>query len=67
MKAKIDKLAKKLADAGPAADEIAARLVAAGLDNPAKIRKASDQELEAIEGVGPVTRQAIRRKFKKAK
>jgi predicted flap endonuclease-1-like 5' DNA nuclease len=58
MDAKTHKLATKLKD--PA---LAAALVEAGLDNPAKIRAASNEALEAISGVGPATRKALRRRF----
>jgi hypothetical protein len=56
------KLAKKLRDA-----ELAAALVAAGFRNPASIRGAKDSELEAISGVGKVTKDKIRDKLPKRK
>ena len=60
MNAKEAKLAIRLGDA-----KLAAMLVAAGLDNPAKVRAASDQELRAIDGVGPATVKEIRTKLPK--
>jgi len=56
------KLAKKLGDS-----ELASALVAAGFDNPAKIRQASDKELEAVKGVGKAKREQIRKKLPKRK
>jgi DNA integrity scanning protein DisA with diadenylate cyclase activity len=53
------KLARKLGD-----PRLAAALVEAGFDNPAKIRKATDKELRAIDGVGPATLKAIRGKVR---
>ena len=58
MDAKTQKLARKLRDA-----DLAVELVKVGLDNPAKIRTASNEELEAVKGVGPATRKALRKKF----
>jgi len=55
MDARTQKLAIKLRD-----EKLAEMLVAAGLDNPAKLRAASDQELRAIDGVGPATVKALR-------
>jgi len=55
MDARTQKLALKLRDA-----KLAELLVLAGLDNPAKVRAASDQELRAIDGVGPATVKALR-------
>lgn len=52
------KLKLKLGDA-----KLAKALVEAGLRNPAQIRAASNEALEAIPGVGPATRQALRRRF----
>ena len=43
----VDKLAKKLKDR-----DLADKLVKAGLRNPAMLRKASDQDLEAAVGKG---------------
>lgn len=60
MDARTQKLAIKLGDA-----DLAAKLVQAGLDNPGKIRRASDEDLEAIKGIGPATRQDLRKKFGK--
>ena len=53
MDAKIAKLALKLGD-----EALAAKLVKAGIDNPAKIRAASIQELDAA--VGQVARKRLR-------
>ena len=58
MDARIQKLTAKLGDAA-----VAAALVGAGFDNPAKIRKATDKDLEAVKGVGKATRAAIRAKI----
>lgn len=49
------KLAIKLGDA-----ELAEKLYNAGFRSPSAIRRASDEELEAIPGIGKATRQAIR-------
>jgi len=54
------KLALKLGDA-----KLAKALVEAGLRNPAQIRAASDEDLEAVKGIGPATRQALRKRFPK--
>jgi len=61
--AKIQKLTIKLSGIGPSAPVVAETLVKAGLDNPAKIRKASNKDLEAIDGIGKVTREAIRKRL----
>jgi len=50
-----DKLAIKLKDR-----QLARLLVRAGLTTPRAIRNATDEELRAINGVGPATLQAIR-------
>lgn len=55
------KLAKKLKDKA-----LAAALVAQGLDLPSKIKAAGDEELEAVRGIGPATRKALRKQFPKA-
>jgi len=55
MNARVQKLAVKLRDRG-----LAAVLVDAGLDTPAKIRRATNGELEAIPGVGNITLERIR-------
>ena len=60
VKALEQKLAIKLGD-----PELAALLVAAGLDNPAKIRAASDEDLEAVKGIGKGKRAQIRKKLPK--
>ncbi len=52
-----DKLAHKLGDA-----ELAAALVAAGFDSPAKIRAAKDADLD--KAVGKARRQQLRAKVK---
>ena len=52
------KLAKKLKD-----KDLAKALVEAGLDNPAKIRAASDGDLGAIKGIGKVKVSKIREKI----
>jgi len=59
MSASVDKLARKLKDR-----KLATALVAAGLDNPAKIRAASDEVLERVKGVGKDGRKAIRARVK---
>ena len=56
----MSKLAIKLGDA-----ELAAKLEAAGFDNPRKIRDASDRELKAAEGIGQAALDKIRAKFPK--
>ena len=60
MNPKIQKLALKLGD-----PELAALLVAAGFDNPAKIRKAADKDLEAVKGIGKAAREKIRERLPK--
>jgi hypothetical protein len=55
MDAKTQKLAVKLRD-----PDLAAALVAAGLDTPAKIRAASDEELARVKGgLSPRTRGGL--------
>lgn len=54
---KARKLAAKLKD-----KELAEALVAAGFDNPAKIRKASDKDLEKAVGKGKLDK--VRAKIK---
>ena len=56
---KVYKLAKKLKDL-----DLAQVLVEAGLDSPAKIRAASDKDLQAVEGVGKVKVSKIREKIR---
>ncbi len=53
-----DKLAIKFKDR-----QLARLLVRAGLTTPRAVRNATDDELRAINGVGPATLQAIRRKM----
>ena len=55
---KVRKLARKLKD-----KELAGALVAAGFDNPAKIRKASDKDLEAVKGIGKASREKLRERI----
>lgn len=38
-------------------------LVDAGYDNPAKLRQASDAEIEAVPGIGKSMRATIRKRF----
>ena len=52
------KLARKLGD-----KDLAAALVAAGLDMPHKIRQASDEDLEAVPGIGKAKRGQIRERI----
>ena len=47
--------------------ELAARLVEAGFSNPARIKAASNKELEAIEGIGKAAVHRIRQRYPKAK
>lgn len=51
-------------DEGPVAAAVgpsaAQALAAAGFDTPAKIKKASDEELRAVEGVGDATLEKLR-------
>ena len=58
MNAKTWKLGRKLGDR-----ELARALVEAGFSNPAKVRKASNKELEGVPGVGKAKREAIRKRF----
>ena len=60
MDAKTQKLALKIGDR-----ELAGLLVVAGFDNPAKIRKAADGELEAVKGIGKASREKIRERLPK--
>ena len=53
------KLAVKLKDT-----DLARALVAAGFDNPAKLRKAKDKDLEKVPGVGKGKLAQVRAKFK---
>lgn len=46
--------------------ELAARLVRAGLSTPRLIKAATNRELLAVEGVGPVTMRLLREKFPQA-
>ena len=55
MDAKTRKLARKLGD-----EELAAKLVAAGLDNPRKVRDASDAELKKILGEAEAGKVRVR-------
>ena len=52
------KLAVKLGD-----PELAALLVAAGFDNPAKIRAAEDEDLQAVKGIGKGSVAKLRKKL----
>jgi len=52
---KVRKLAQRLRDR-----ELAEKLVLAGFDNPAKIRKATNEQLEAVKGIGRASREKIR-------
>ena len=52
------KLAVKLGD-----PELAALLVDAGFDNPAKIRAAEDADLEAVNGIGKSSVAKLRKKL----
>lgn len=56
--AQIGKLAIKLDD-----HDLAEALVAAGLDNPAKIRRATDEELGAVPGLSKAGAQRLRVKL----
>ena len=60
MSAKLHRLAIKLDDR-----DLAGLLVNAGFDNPAKIREATDEQLEAVPGIGKATRGRLRKKFAK--
>ena len=60
MNAQAQKLAIKLGD--PALADL---LVKAGFDNPAKIRRATNEQLEAVPGVGKATRERLRKKYAK--
>ena len=62
MNAQTQKLAIKLGDAA-----LAEKLVKAGFRNPARIREASDEELEDVLGIGPATRGKLRKQFPKRK
>jgi len=44
--------------------ELAGALVKAGFDTPRKIKAASDEQLEAVKGIGPATRKALRQRFR---
>ena len=57
---RVAKLAIKLGDGA-----LAEALVKAGFDNPAKIRQASNKELEAVPGIGKAKREAIRQRLPK--
>ena len=59
---RVAKLAIKLGDGA-----LAEALVKAGFDNPAKIRRASNKELESVPGVGKAKRGAIRKKLPQRK
>ena len=54
MDQRVRKLNHRLQDA-----DLAAKLVAAGLDTPRKIKAASNEAIEAIPTIGKTTRQAI--------
>ena len=60
MDAKARKLAIKLCDR-----ELAQKLVDAGFDTPAKIKRASDKALKAIPGLGDKTLEGIRERCPK--
>ena len=62
MDGRVQKLAIKLGDRG-----LAAILVDAGLDTPQKIRRATDKELEAVPGIGSVTKGKLRAQLPRAK
>lgn len=49
----------------PELREYAEALVKAGLDSPRKIKAATDEQLEAVPGIGRATREAIRGRFPK--
>lgn len=53
------KLGIKLRD-----EELAAKLYAAGITNPAKLRKATDAELLKIPGIGAASVATIRKRVK---
>lgn len=57
---RVQKLALKLRDL-----DLASRLVAAGFDNPAKIRKAADKDLKAVPGVGQASVDKLRKRLPK--
>ena len=60
----MDPRASKLVRKGLSAWE-AETLVEAGFDKPSKIRKASNEDLEAVPGIGEVKRQELKDKFGK--
>jgi len=60
MDATVQKLAIKLGD-----PELAEALVEAGYDNPAKLRKATDKDLEKVVGKSKLSK--VRGKFKARK
>ena len=60
MDARARKLAIKLRDR-----ELAQKLVDAGFDTPAKIKRASDKDIRAIPGVGDKTLKGIRERCPK--
>jgi len=55
---RVRKLTHLLRDA-----DTAAKLVEAGLDTPRRIKAATDDQLEAVRGVGPATRADLRKRF----
>jgi len=44
-------------------EDLALELVAAGFDSPAKVKAATDKELEGIPGIGKATVKRIRERF----
>lgn len=45
--------------------ELARKLVEAGYDTPKAIKEADDADLKVIEGIGPATVKAIRKRLRK--
>lgn len=58
MDQRVTKLAHKLGD-----KELSAKLVAAKLDTPRKIKAATDKQLKAIQGVGDATLADVRKRI----
>jgi len=56
--AAVQKLAMRIGD-----PELAALLVKAGFDCPAKVRAASDKDLEAVKGIGKGSVRNLRKKL----
>ena len=61
MNGKVLKLGLKIRDM-----DLAEKLVLAGFDNPAKIRKAADKDLEAVPGIGKASKDKIRKRLPRA-